>query len=374
MFLTQNIYFIILLIMVATVIVQTLFLWGLFASLAFYKKKEKVSKTTFPVSIVVSARNEAHHLDRVLPSLLEQQYPEYEVVLVNDHSKDDTEGILKIYQAQYPHLKVINLKNSVHFFSGKKFPLSIGIKSAKYEHILLTDADCKVSEHWVQEMQQAYQNESTELVLSYGAYEKQKGILNKLIRYYAFFTAEQYLSFAAIRLPYMGIGRNLSYTKSLFYKQNGFISHYNTPSGDDDLFVNKAATSKNTEICLTPESFTYSQPKTNLSAWFRQKRRHISTGKYYKQWQRWSLSMYPFSLLVMLISGIFLLSIQKYIVWVSALLAFRYLSFYTIQYLNLKRLKENDLWLLSPLWELLIFAINTLITLLNTFLPRVKWK
>ncbi len=373
MFLSPDVYFIIFLVFVAAVVVQAIFIWGIFSALAFKKTTTKANVQQ-PVSIVISARNEAHHIETFLSALLEQDYPEYEVVLVNDHSDDDTEDILKIYQERYPHLQVINLKNSVHFFSGKKFPLSIGIKSAKYEHILLTDADCKVSPHWVQEMQKAYQKRGTELVLSYGAYEKQKGVLNKLIRYYSFFTAEQYLSFAAIRLPYMGVGRNLSYTKSLFYKQKGFISHYGIPSGDDDLFVNKAATSKNTEICLTPESFTYSKPKTNLSAWFRQKRRHISTGRYYKQWQRWSLSMYPFSLLVMLISGIFLLSVQKYIMWVGALLVFRYLSFYTIQYFNLKRLIENDLWLLSPLWELLIFAINTLITLLNTFLPRVKWK
>lgn len=369
----KDIYLIVFVVFTAAVFTQSIFLWVVFSSLSFFRNKKKET-TQRPISVVVSARNEANNLQKYLPKLLEQDYPTYEVVLVNDQSDDETPYILKVMAERYPHLKVINMNSSVSFYPGKKFPLSIGIKSAKYEHILLTDADCEVGPQWINEMQAKYEDGKTAIVLSYGAYRKQKGLLNKLIRYYAFFTAEQYLSFAAIRLPYMGVGRNLSYTKSLFYQQKGFIAHYSIPSGDDDLFVNSAATRRNTKLCLSPHAYTYSQPKQSLAAWFRQKRRHISTGKFYKPWQRWTLSMYPFSLLVMLVCSPFLLASHTLFWWVVGLLSFRYLSFYIIQFFSLKRLKEKDLWILSPLWELLIFAINTLITIMNAVRPRVGWK
>lgn len=370
----DELFFMLFAVFVGSIAIQTLFLWVVFFTLALHKQKETSNSQLPPVSIVISARNEVHNLDRFLPAVLEQDYPEYEVVLVNDHSDDESEYILKIYAERFPQLKIVNLNHSVSFSTGKKFPLSIGIKSAKYEHVLLTDADCRVNKQWAKQMMSSYSDIGTDIVLSYGAYSKHKGLLNKLIRYYAFFTAEQYLSFAAIKRPYMGVGRNLSYSKHLFFAQGGFISHYHIPSGDDDLFVNKAANSKNTSICLEPSAFTYSEPKKNLSAWFRQKQRHISTGRYYKPWQRWTLSMYPFSLLMLLISGIILLSFGMYFWWVLGLLVFRYISFLLVQYLNLNKLKEKDLWVLSPLWELLIFAFNTFISIQNAIRPPVKWK
>ncbi len=266
-------------------LVQMFYYGYVFSRLVFAKPKGVENKNLNPVSVVICARNEAQNLRKFLPKILEQDYPDFEVLVVDDFSSDGTGKELKTLQEEYSHLRVFTLSQHLNFFKGKKFPLSLGIKSAKYGHLLLTDADCyPKSNKWISEIMKQYDaNAGIEMVLGYGAYEKRKGLLNTLIRYETLKTALQYFSYAMAGKPYMGTGRNLSYKKKLFFRVGGFVSHYNVPSGDDDLFVNKAACKANTALAFHKESHTISQPKTTFAAWFRQKARHLSTGKHYKK-------------------------------------------------------------------------------------------
>jgi len=192
----------------------------------------------------------------------------------------------------FKSLNVVELTQEAIHISGKKYPLSIGIREAKHEVLLLTDADCvPASEHWVEKMQDGYDG-NIEIVLGYGAYHKKSGLLNKLIRFETFHTALQYLSYALAGTPYMGVGRNLSYKKSLFFKSKGFSSINHIPSGDDDLFINKTATKDNTAVVIDPDAITRSIPKTTWSAWMRQKSRHYTTAKYYKPKHKFLLGLY----------------------------------------------------------------------------------
>ncbi|OYT16023.1 MAG: hypothetical protein B7C24_09960 [Bacteroidetes bacterium 4572_77] len=354
-------------------LVQMIYIWGIFARLSFYKSKtdKHIEK---PVSVVITSRDDYYNLQKNLPQILTQDYPDYEVVLVNDHSDDDTGFYLKKMAEQYEHLKVVNMSHSVSFYPGKKFPLSIGIKSAKNDILLLTDADCQVnSPDWIRNMQQGYDNK-TQIVLGYGPYKQQKGFLNTLIRYYSYFTALQYLSFALTKIPYMGVGRNLSYRKSLFYKNKGFISHYQVASGDDDLFINETANNRNVKICIHPLSFTYSTPKTTFSQWTTQKRRHLSTGKMYKKKHQVLLSLYPLSLLMFYALFAWQIYSDYLLYIVGGMMAFRLISFYIIQKTSMNKLKEEKLFLFSPLLELFIFLLNSIFVITNTLFKRSKWK
>ena len=191
---------------------------------------------------------------------------------------------------------MIALEQEAKLIAGKKFPLSIGIKECKHEVVLLTDADCKpASEKWVAKMQAAFKP-GIEVVLGMGPDYKEPGVLNKLIRWETFHTALQYFGFALAGTPYMGVGRNLSYRKELFFRNKGFSAINNLPSGDDDLFINKVATKSNTAIVLDPEAFTFSAPKQTWKDWMRQKARHYSTGKYYKRSHKFLLGLYAASL------------------------------------------------------------------------------
>ena len=252
-----------------------------FLKLPLYKpaKKRKSAKS---VSVIICAKNEEENLERFLPRVLEQDYPEFEVVVVNDCSTDGTEQLLSEMSVRYKHLRYTSIPSNEKFLHGKKLAVTIGLKSALYDHVLLTDADCyPASDLWLQKMTSNLTREK-KIVLGYGGYERKKGLLNLLIRYETVFTAIQYLSYAICGRPYMGVGRNLAYEKALFFNNKGFASHYHLSSGDDDLFVNEIAVKENTAVEISKESHTLSIPKTSFRNWIKQKKRHLSAGVHYK--------------------------------------------------------------------------------------------
>lgn len=261
---------------------QFFFLIRRIRPIAIYKQKKTRNWDVPPVSVVISARNEAENLDRFLPAILEQDYPEYQVVVVNDGSEDDSDLVLAKLKAKYKHLYYTTIAPDKKFHHGKKLPLSLGIKAARYEHLLLTDADCRpASDQWIRKMAESFVIPGKELVLGIGNYEKANGLTNLWLRYDTFTIAIQYLGFALSGKPYMGTGRNLAYTKTLFEKNKGFKSHIYLASGDDDLFVQEAATKTNTAVCTDPEAHTLSVPPPSFRKWLEQKQRHLTTsGRY----------------------------------------------------------------------------------------------
>ena len=345
----------------ATATVLQLFYYSFyFSRVAFYKAKTKSQSQQHPVSVIICARDEDENLARNLPGVLVQSYPStYEVVVVNDNSVDDSKYILQELKKTFKNLNVIELTQEAKLIAGKKFPLSVGIREAKHEVLLLTDADCvPSSEHWIEKIQNAY-DEQIEIVLGYGAYHKRKGILNKLIRFETFHTAIQYLSYALAGIPYMGVGRNLSYKKSLFLNNKGFSSINHIPSGDDDLFINKVATKNNTAVVLDKEAITRSIPKKTFGGWLRQKARHYTTAKYYKPRFKFLLGLYFFS--QFLFYPLFALSIIFYD-WELSLAVFgvRFLLQAFIYYKAMKRLDEKDLWywfLFLDIWMFFYYII-----------------
>lgn len=252
--------------------------------LAFYKLPTTPignSKNYPPVSIVVCARDEADNLTNFLPELLAQEYPDFEVIIVNDCSNDHTDDVLREFARLFDNLKVITVKEDDYYKHGKKFALMVGIKGAKYEHLLLTDADCvPSSRNWISRMMEGYE-ERKEIVLGYAPYKTEDGFLNKIIRFDTLMIGISYLSAALQKKTYMGVGRNLSYKKELFFKSKNFSRHYHIISGDDDLFINQVANSHNTAIVVQPDSFTYSIPKKTWRGWRGQKLRHLTTAPYY---------------------------------------------------------------------------------------------
>ncbi len=340
--------------------IQVFYYTWFFSRIAFYKPKQKIQSQQHPVSVIVCSRDEDENLARNLPGILVQQYPStYEVVTVNDNSVDDTKYILQELKRTFKSLNVVELTHEAKLISGKKYPLSIGIREAKHEVLLLTDADCvPASEYWIQKMQDGY-TDDIEIVLGYGAYHKAPGVLNKLIRFETFHTAMQYLSYALAGVPYMGVGRNLSYKKDIFLRNKGFSSINHIPSGDDDLFINKVATKRNTSIVIDPDAITRSVPKTTWGSWLKQKKRHYTTAKYYKPKHKFLLGLYfitQFLFYPLLVASIIFFD------WRLAIGVFgiRLIIQGFIFYKAMKQMDEKDLWpwfLFLDLWMFLYYII-----------------
>jgi len=276
-------------------------MWFVFArvhKLAFPHKKMLVSCSSLftpPVSIIICAKNEAENLKQFLPFVMTQDYPEYQVVVVNDSSEDDSELILAKIKNEYPHLYFTSIPKDQIFSHGKKLALTVGVKAATHEYLVFTDADCKpASNQWLKEMVKGFEPEGKEIVIGFGGYLKQKGLINALVRYDTFFTALQYMGFALSNKPYMGVGRNLAYKKELFNKNGGLKKYANILSGDDDLFVKETANKKNISVIFNPDSHTISIPSKSLNDWILQKARHLTTASKYKFSVKAELFFEPF--------------------------------------------------------------------------------
>lgn len=366
-----TITFYLFIVIVAIQLFYYLIIFGKFA----FAKAQKSTPKRISISVIVCAKNEAENVAKYIPLLAEQNYPDFEIILIDDASSDDTLALFESFEKQYSNIRLVKVKNNEAFWGNKKYALTLGIKSAKKDYLLFTDADCyPTSKNWIAAMSSQFTMQKT-IVLGYGAYEKIAGsFLNKIIRFETVLTAVQYFSWAKLGHPYMGIGRNLAYKKEVFFNVNGFISHIQIRSGDDDLFINQAANAKNTAISYIPESFTYSKPKTTFKEWFIQKRRHVATANYYKKFDKFQLVLFYCSQLLFILLSILLLAFQFQWILVLSIIALRYLVAWVVVGFSAGKLKENDLKFWFPIVEIvLIFAqINIFIT--NIFSKPVHWK
>jgi glycosyltransferase involved in cell wall biosynthesis len=315
-----------------------------FALLVFLRagktKKSKHVQADFPpVSVIIAARNEAENLKRFLPEILSQDYPNFEVIVVDDCSLDDSREILSEMQTKYANLIVSWVPENAVQRRGKKMALSIGIKAASNEWLLFTDADCyPASKHWIKSMA-TFMHDDYDFVLGYGAYRYEKSILNQFIRFDTLKIALRYGGYAKLGQVYMGVGRNLAYRKSLWTENRGFAGFFHLASGDDDLFVNAYAKAQRTAVCFSAESKTQSLPATSFSEWRDQKSRHMSSSRFYALHLKFMLLVEPINQVLS-----------------PLLLSFFIVSFWA----NIYAYALVSAWLLVKLLELLVFRHKAL--------------
>lgn len=343
--------FFIFLLFILSVAVQLFYFFFFYVRILRYKPVE--TEATRGVSVIVAAHNEEKNLARLLPVLLAQDYPDFEIIIANDRSTDESGSIL----AQYMPIKTITIKETPEGVNPKKYALTQAIEAAKKELILVTDADCiPLSRQWIKQMAGSF-TEGKEIVLGYCSYEERKGFLNALIRYETLYTAIQYLSFALANRPYMGVGRNMAYKRDLFIKNNGFKSHEGVTGGDDDLFVNETATDQNVAVELAIESQVISYPKTSYKEWISQKTRHLAAGKYYKVQNKALTGVLALSLLFFYVFAIVLLFCNFLTPLIITLFLFRTFILICTFALISRKLKDNFNPALFPVLDF-VYAVN----------------
>ena len=359
---------------IAIVVIQIFYYLGIFGKFAF-AKPQNITPKRIPVSVIVCAKNEEENVKKFIPLLAEQNYPDFEIVLIDDASSDETLEVFEQFESEYDNIRLVKVKNNEAFWGNKKYALTLGIKASKKDYLLFTDADCyPTSKDWITSMTSQFTMNKT-IVLGYGGYEKiERSLLNKIIRFETVLTAVQYFSWAKLGFPYMGVGRNLAYKKEEFFNVNGFIEHIQVRSGDDDLFINQASNKNNTTISYTPQSFTYSRPKETYKEWFTQKRRHVSTAQYYKSFDKMQLGLFFASQLFFFLSVILLLAFQFQWIAVLAILATRYTVAWTVIGFSAGKLKENDLKIWFPIVEIVLIFTQINIFITNIFSKPVYWK
>jgi len=349
-------------------------------AIAFGRRKSQlksispVAALSQPVSILVCAHDEERNLRELIPLLLAQNFPEFEIIVINDRSNDGTYDYLLEEGKADQRIRMVNVDRIPPHVNGKKYSLTLGIKAAKYDLLLLTDADCRPdSENWISSMSSAFE-EKTQFVLGFSPYRKGKGFLNLFIRFETLLTALQYCSFALLRNPYMGVGRNLAYRKSFFLAGKGFHEIMNVTGGDDDLYVNQHANSSNTTLVVNKAATTYTFAEETWTDFIRQKQRHLSVGKLYKFKHRFWLGLFTVSWLISWISIVPAVIFSGFPLIVAGLMIARIALLMIAFDIALRKFEHKfELWTL-PFLDFL-FSIYYLTTgLLTLGSKKVRWK
>ncbi len=356
-----------------SVCIQIFYFLFFFTRILFFKSQYQKSDIDIPISVIVCVHNEFENVKKLLAALLNQKYSQFEIIIVDDRSGDELYDYLLFESLKQPLLRLIRINKAVDHITPKKYALTLGIKAAKYEYLLLTDADClPTSEYWIDEMQKNFVNKK-EIVLGFSPYKNEKGFLNEIIRFETFYTALQYFSFALAGLTYMGVGRNLGYKKSLFMINKGFNSHLKVVGGDDDLFVQQAAKKDNVQICISKESHMVSIPKMNFSDWFRQKKRHLSVGKHYKLFYKILLGLLPFSQALFWFSSIFILIMGELNFIFLAGFLIRFSLYLLILRAAASKLEIKLIWYSLPIFDVIYVFYYFITGVTAVFTKRVRW-
>ncbi|WP_375559700.1 glycosyltransferase [Bernardetia sp. OM2101] len=323
------------------------------------KKEFPKNNTQKTVSVVIAARNEAHNLEQLLFSVFNQSYSNFEVILVNDRSEDNSLEILEKFKLENSakNFHFISIIEKPHNWNGKKYALQTGIKAAKNEIILLIDADClPKDEFWIEKMANSFHNENSDkeinTVVGISLYKNEKtnfphSILNWFIQNETLITALQYISFANFGMAYMGVGRNLAYKKNVFLesssvdtpmtKKSSFETIASQLGGDDDLIFSEKRFYKNVSICLDGQ--TESKAPQNFREWIHQKRRHLAVGTHYSFRQKIISSIYPLSIFFWYVALIGFLINGFY--EVLGIEFFRQLLFFAILHIFYNQMQNN---------------------------------
>jgi glycosyltransferase involved in cell wall biosynthesis len=368
--LTQEILFYLLLFCVLIQVGYTLYY---FIPFLYYQPPAR-KQAAFPVSVIIAAHNEADNLQRLIPLLLAQRYPCFEVVVVDDRSSDDTKKNMAELSHKNPNLRILPIEQTPPGIHPKKHALTHGIAMARYEHLLFTDADClPASDRWIEEMAKGFFAE-TAIVLGYSPYIRIFGFLNKLIRYETLLTALQYLSFSRKGHTYMGVGRNLAYTKTSFNQVNGFGSHHDIMGGDDDLFVQQARENRLVNLVLTKASHAKSVPKRTYQEWFIQKRRHLAVGQQYPLRDKIRIGLFMSAHLGFYLTGIIYLATANELFRPFILLFGRSIVVFTVYWLAARKLKEKLSVFLLPLLDIVYFMNYLVLGVSVLMFKKVRWK
>lgn len=330
------------------------------------RKKGTLTKDALPpVSVVLTARNDASWLKENLVYLLEQDYPNFEVVVVDYLSHDDTQFVLKLLQDYYPHLKVVPFKEDVNLFQGKKYPLSIGIKSAKNDILMLADPDCiPKNMQWLRGMVEGYSNKNTQIVLGFCGLKRTKTLLGLMQQYDNLAYSAHYLGNALLGHPYTGSGRNLSYRRKFFFKQGAFIRHYSVAGGSDDLFVYQNANRKNTSVCIDSDACLSTEPRKTFAQWHRLRLERVSTRNWHSLGSRLVEDLMPLANVAFYALAA-LLVLRGTLPWVvvAGAVAIKWI-WQIVSFAQLcKRFEGGLAYLAAPFLEIYFIIANTILVL-----------
>ncbi len=337
-------------------------------SSAFMRYRSIENKQHVSLSIIIAARNEEANLKKLIPQLLKQDYPNFEVIVALDRCSDNSKIYLQSLGDQ--KIKVIDINEVEPNWNPKKFALDQAIYNATGDWLVFTDADCTPSSNQWLKTFNGHITDKKVILIGVSPYRTDGSFLSYYIQFEAFMTAFLYISNALLRKPYMAVGRNMAVRKSFFEASDRYELHKSTTGGDDDLFIQENSTKSNTQVVLGRESLMYTVPETSWKAYKNQKIRHLSVGKVYKVHHQVFLTFFHLTHLSTLI---LLLLSTTHAFFFPMLLFYLFIKLVSYRFAAGK-MGVNINYIMLPLVDILYAVLIPVIALWSKLEKDIKWK
>lgn len=355
---------------ITIVVIQILYHLFVFGSLNLNKKQTHKPHAT-PVSLIVYIENNQEQLKNFLPALKNQIHPTFEIILVNNASYDESLEILKEFTQTTPNTRIVNVENNESFWGNKRYALTLGIKVAKYDHLLFCEPEAVPdSAMWINNMTSKFTNSKSIVLGHQRILPIKNSFWNKLTRFNNASWAAYNFSFASLGKPLYGNNQNLAYKKEEFYKVNGFINQMNQYRGEDYYFTNTIASSKNTDTSLAKTSFTASQTKPGFDSWIKELKTQSNLFSKLKFTTKIKVYLYSITKVPYFILMTVLLSYLYNWEIVLALFLARSLIVLLYSHKFLKHFQEKDLSLWFPVLEFIHTFTTSILFIKNSLAAK----
>lgn len=337
-----------------------------------------------PLSVVITAHNQANALRRNLPMFLEQDYDDYEVIVVNAASTDHTEEVLKELELRYPALHHTFVPQSARYISAKRLALTLGIRAARYENVVISEADCcPCSTQWLARLAQCLsQSEHKQIVVGYANYARPRNMVERKMVFYRLYHQMTTLAHGLHHAAHRAESGNWCYSKNLFLEGNGFAGHVNLLAGAEDLLVNRNSCALNTAILIHPQATIRKEYPSYKHLWKQEQVFYAETCRHLKHTTLYQLKYtlrlwLPWVMLIIYVATLFVgLQQHNYLsIGIASVLFFLYhlikdLAFHR----SARALGERSFHCLLPLYELALPFWKMEISLLHRFKSKREFR
>ena len=319
----------------------------------FRKKVDNNEAEKKPLSLILTIRNEEENLKNNLPKILSLENIDFEMVVVDDFSQDNSYLILGLLKDRYKRLTISALNQETKFST--KLALNIAIKATNNKWILTVPVSlAEVAAEWLDYISQATNNEKN-VVIGYSTVARSKGFYNRLTRIENYFSYLKSTGYILNGIPFVYSVENVAFQKEKYFEIGGFGQKVTEHYANLELVINSFIRKKTTAVLFNKESSIRKTEVVKRADYFDLLKKSIRIESHLSSSKRVILFLIEFGKLLFLpIAAFVIVLLPELWIILAGLMGFIFTPYLFIIKITQNRLNERKIFIPSLVYDLLM--------------------